>query len=353
MAPTPHEDGQVTAAQLTALLSRRHPGAVVRSVHVIDETEGSASRLRLRVEFEPGRGGGLPERLFLKRNLADFAFPGEMYAAEAVFYRDVLPELDIEAPRVYGLSFDEEQLSFAILMEDIGTRPGAHLGIATHPETPDSVASVLSTLARVHARYWASPRLRGDLAWLQSPPEAATVRFWQEIGPKLTRRHLAGGHRAELVDQRVWDLDRMWRSFARLQEVNASGPRTLLHGDVHAGNVYYVAGAPGGLLDWQLMLQGSWALDVCFLIVTALDPADRTEHERDLLAGYLSELGSLGVDPPGREEAFERYRQNVLWGIMMWLITPDGVHSDEVQDLSLLRCCTAGSQLDTLGSLGP
>jgi hypothetical protein len=121
---------------------------------------------------------------------------------------------------------------------------------------------------------------------------------------------------------------------------------------VHAGNVYYVEGAAGGLLDWQLMLQGCWALDVCYLIVTALDPADRHRHEGPLLRGYLAELARLGVQPPGFDDAWRRYRQNVLWGIMMWLITPDGVHTNEVQDLSLLRCLEAGRDLDTMGALG-
>jgi aminoglycoside phosphotransferase (APT) family kinase protein len=342
----------VSPEHLSDLLGTRHPGVSVRAVRVLDETEGSASRLRLSLELEGDGAAGLPAVMFLKRHLADFAFPREMYEAEVRFYRDLLPELPIEAPAVYGVEFDEADARFAILMEDIGTRTGAHLGIATRPETPDAVASVLGTLAQVHAPYWDSPRLRGDLGWLEEPRAAATVRFWQQIGPKLTRRHLRSGHRADLFAGQGWDVDRMWEAFARLQDANSSGPRTVLHGDVHAGNVYYVDGAPGGLLDWQLMLQGCWALDVCYLIVTALTPDDRRDHEAPLLRGYLDALVGLGVDPPGFDDAWLRYRQNILWGIMMWLITPDGVHSDEVQDLSLVRCLEAGKDLDTMGALG-
>jgi aminoglycoside phosphotransferase (APT) family kinase protein len=348
----PSDDRAVTPERLTRLLVPRNPGVTVRSVQVLDENEGSASRLRLALQLDGPGSASLPSTMFLKRHLADFAFPREMYVAEVNFYRDLLPELQIEAPALYGLEFDEKETRFAILMEDISRRPRAHLGIATHPEGRDQVASVLSTLARLHARFWESPRLhRGDLRWLEEPRHAATVQFWQQIGPRLTRRHLSGGHRAELFDRR-WDVDRMWRAFGRLQDVNSSGPRSVLHGDVHAGNVYYVDGGAGGLLDWQLMLQGSWALDVCYLVITALEPADRARAERELLDHYLGELARAGVNPPPWDDAWERYRQNVVWGVMMWLITPDGVHSDEVQDLSLIRCCTAGSDLGTLDALG-
>jgi hypothetical protein len=344
---------ELTPAAVQALLAGRYPAARVWSVEALDETQGSASRLRLQLAYEDGHDAGLPERMFLKRNLAKFGFPDEMYATEVFFYRDLLPELDIEAPAVYGLAFDQEHLRFRILMEDLSVRPGAHLGIATTPETPESVASVLATLARLHARYWRSERLERDLNWLQTPRASATVQFWQKIGPRLVARHVRSGHRADIVAGTPWrEEERLWLAFDRLADVNGSGPRTVLHGDVHAGNVYYNDGGPGGLIDWQLMLQGSWALDVGYLIVTALDPAERARSERELLSGYLDQLRTLGVDPPSFDDAWARYRQNVIWSVMMWLITPDGVHTDEVQDTNLANSCLAGDQLDTLAQLG-
>jgi hypothetical protein len=340
------------AERVGRLLSVARPGVAVTAVTPADETQGSASRLRLDVEYAPGRDAGLPRRMFLKRNLETFAFPAEMYSTEVRFYRDLLPELAIEHPDVYAIDHAEGTTEFSILMEDLAQRPGARLGIATLAVDVADVAGLLTTLARLHAAYWDSPRLDHELAWLDRPDDSVTVRFWQEIGPRLVRRHLESGHRAEIVDPTAWPQDRMWAAFARLQEVNASGPRTALHGDVHAGNVYYLDGAPGGLLDWQLMLQGSWALDVGYLLQTALDPDVRAAHERDLLAGYLDDLGRLGVTPPTFDDAWTRYRQQPIWGVIMWLITPNGVHTDEVQELSLARSLRAGDHLDTLAALG-
>jgi aminoglycoside phosphotransferase (APT) family kinase protein len=336
--------------RLTALLSLRHPGVEVSAVEVLSETEGSASRLQLALEYASGADAGLPTTMFLKRNLARFNFPEEMYSTEVRIYRDVLPLMDLEQPAAYAIEAAGDDVHFTILMEDLSRRPGARLGIVTEPTTPDEVDSVLDTVARLHATWWGAPRV-DQLPWLTPPAKNSAMRFWGQIGPRLVRRHMRSGHRAGVVDEGRWPEDRLWPAFERLVHTDGTGTLTLLHGDVHAGNVYYVAGSPGGLLDWQLSLRGSWALDVTYLLITALTPDDRRAHERELLARYLDRLGAAGIDPPGWDEAWTRYRQNVLYGILMWLITPDGVHTDEAQLLNLERCVTAGEELDTLAAL--
>jgi Phosphotransferase enzyme family len=349
--PFIESDRTVDAARVNALLSVRHPAVEVTAADLLDETEGSASRLRLRLTYAPGADGGLPSTMFLKRNLARFNFPTEMYSTEVRIYRDVLPWLRLESPAVYAIEATADDVRFSILMEDLTQRPGARLGIVTDPATPEEVDSVLATVARLHAAWWGRDRV-GRLLWLTDPTANPPMRFWAEIGPRLARRHLRSGHRAGVVDPRRWPEDELWSAFDRMVAADATGPPTLLHGDVHAGNVYYVDGGEGGLLDWQLSLRGSWALDVAYLLITALTSADRAAHERELLARYLARLTDAGIDAPAWDEAWTRYRQNVLYGIMMWLITPDGVHSDAAQLLNLERCLTAGDELATLAALG-
>lgn len=344
-------DAVVSPDRVEALLAERHPDARVEAVDVLDESEGSASRLRLLVRYADGATAGLPGSLFLKRNLASFTFPPEMYLTECRFYRDLAPELAIETPAVYGMEVDEATGAFVLLMEDLGAR-GARLGIATEPVSPDEVAAVLETLAALHAPFWESPRLAGDLSWLQLPTESAFVDFWRRSGPRLAARHLEGGHRADVVGDRSWVHDRVWTGFAALETCVADGPRTVLHGDAHVGNTYFVPGGRGGVLDWQLMLQGSWSVDVAYLVMSALEPQARAANERDLLRSYLDALRARGVDPPDEDDAWMLYRQNSVWGVVMWLVTPDGVHSDAAQSISLARCMAAVEDLDGLGALG-
>ena len=98
-------------------------------------------------------------------------------------------------------------------------------------------------------------------------------------------------------------------------------PRTVLHGDVHVGNTYFVPGQRGGVLDWQLMLHGSWVVDVGYLLTSALEPDVRARHERDLLAEYLARSGPTAPMPRattmhGRSTVGSR-------GVVMWVVTPE------------------------------
>ena len=335
----------IDAARLSSLL-----GVPVTQVEVLDDSSGSANRLRLRLTYgDPAPG--LPERLFLKRNLARFSFPSEMYSTEVRIYRDVLPKLPIEQPACYAIEAREGDVEFIIVMEDVATRPGARIGHVLEPATPDEVDSLLATLAGLHAAWWDDQRLSSELPWLQPPTHHAAMRFWLQAGPRLVRRHVTSGHRAALVNKQQWREARLWPAFERLVAADEDGPHTLLHGDVHASNVYYVTGGPGGLLDWQLSLRGCWALDVAYLLITALTEQDRRSCERSLLQAYLERLRAAGVDAPPAGEAWRRYRQNALYGVLMWLITPDGVHTDEAQACFLRRCLAAAEDLDTLGAL--
>ncbi|BBZ14917.1 aminoglycoside phosphotransferase family protein [Mycobacterium branderi] len=339
------EDHRIDARRLSKLL-----GVAVAAVEVLDETSGSANRLRLRLQYEHD-GHGLPERMFAKRNLADFNFPPEMYTTEVRIYRDVLPHTKIEQPAVYVIEASDDDAEFTILMEDLSARPDTRVGSVLDPTTPDEVDGLLETLSVLHATWWGGDRLSRELPWLTTPTSNPQMQFWARVGPRLTRRHLQRGHRAELVDESRWPQDRWWPAFDRLVAANESGPHALLHGDVHASNVYYRDNRPGGLLDWQLALRGCWALDVTYLLITALSPADRRTHETDLLRGYLDRLVAADVASPTFDEAWLRYRQNVLYGVLMWLITPDGVHTDEAQRCFLQRCLTAAEDLETMRAL--
>ena len=342
----------ITPERVQGLLSEHAPGVVVAAVEVLGESEGSASRLRLGLTYGDGDGdgysGGLPTTMFLKRNLAEFTFPPEMYLTECRFYRDIAPGVGIETPAVFGMEVDESSGAFVLLMEDLDAR--ATLGIATEEATPEQVASVLDDLAALHAPFWGSDRVRRDFPWLDAPDHSVFIRFWRDAGPRLAAKNLRG-HRAAVSAAAPWVHDRLWPAFGALVDEVARSPRTVLHGDVHIGNVYFVPGGRGGLLDWQLMLHGSWVVDVGYLITSAFEPGVRAAYERDLLHGYLAELRRHGVDAPSDDDAWRQYRESAVWGVAMWVVTPDGVHSDEVQATSLRRCIAAAEELQSIDAI--
>lgn len=86
-------------------------------------------------------------------------------------------------------------------------------------------------------------------------------------------------------------------------------------------------------------------------LITALTTADRRAHEADLPRGHLERLWVAGITPPSFDEAWLRYRQNALYGVLMWLITPDGVHTDDAQRCFQRRCLTVAGELETMRAL--
>jgi alkanesulfonate monooxygenase SsuD/methylene tetrahydromethanopterin reductase-like flavin-dependent oxidoreductase (luciferase family) len=73
-----------------------------------------------------------------------------------------------------------------------------------------------------------------------------TVRFWQQIGPRLVRRHLEPGPRADIVDQARRSQDRMWAGFERAGRRGVGARRRG-----HQGQIVFYASTPAyrGVLD--------------------------------------------------------------------------------------------------------
>jgi len=88
-------------------------------------------------------------------------------------------------------------------------------------------------------------------------------------------------------------------------------------------------------------------------MTTGLSTDDRRRNERDLLAFYLEELRRHGVQsPPSPEEAWLRYRQAAIWGLVIgWLITPTENYGEEITAANLSRLVAAVQDLETLKAL--
>ena len=120
MTRFPNAVEDLTPELLTSVLSDFHPGAVVEAFAVAetsvcgDGLASTADRVKLELHYAEGNDAELPSTLLLKTMLWKPHAPQAMYHNEVRFYREVRPELSIEAPRVYGSLFDEETGQFVI-----------------------------------------------------------------------------------------------------------------------------------------------------------------------------------------------------------------------------------------------
>jgi len=359
MTHSPFRIETLTAERLTQWLGERHAGVVVENFAVVqtsrcgDGFASTADRVILQLDYASGKSAGLPTRLLIKTMLENPHAPAAMYRNEVRFYSDLRPELSIEAPKGFASLFDEGSGRFGILMEDLNLR-SARFPDATRATSLAEISGLIRNLATLHAHFWASPRFEKDLRWLPTPCSGGMYEVFHNFGLELIRDQVEKNEfKADLIRPLNRSLDQLWDDLWKLQTILKSAPVTLLHGDPHIGNTYLLPQGDGGLLDWQLMVKGRWVHDLTYLLVTALDPEDRRQHERDLIALYLDRLQQGGVSQvPRPDEAWPLYRQSVVWGLVIgWLITPPQNYGEAITIANLTRLVTAAQDLETFKAL--
>lgn len=353
----------LTPEVVTSLLRNHDPAVEVEDVRVRHRWQGTASHVHLDVDY--GKNDmGLPRHLFVKTQLSSVhdlpqEVDGELsedggataiFGYETSFYRDVRPALTgTETLEVFDAEMLAGPSQFVIIAEDVTDRdarfPDLEAGL-----TVEEVDALLACLAGVHAPFWNSPRLGddGDLSWLEHPVSGRFAEFIRADGFPIIRASLEVPYKKALLEKAGATADSLESAFWALADRTAEAPMTLLHGDPHPGNTYILPHGRVGVLDWQLVRKGSWAHDVSYALVGALEPELRRRHERDLLERYRSELVAAGVEsPPTWDEIWAAYSCGPAWGFCMWAITPDQMYSEAKVAAVLGRFAEAYSDLGT------
>ncbi len=348
---------ELTPKVLSAALAKRRPGVVVRDFTVVSVKQAgegvasTADRVVLDLQYDADPPPDLPTRLVLKTMLVRPHAVPDMYEAEVRFYDEIRPELDIEAPRSFGAAFAGPTGHFGILLEDLSQR-GAHFANVNETVSLDAIRSLLTELARLHAGFWCSPRLAGDLAWIPTPIAGGMAGFLTRHGYDFVQSQVdQHPFKQELIRPLGLSVRELWALLAGIREEQSRLPPTLLHGDTHLGNSYLLPGDGGGWLDWQLLTRGSFAHDVIYLLVTGLPTEVRRLHQRDLVAFYLDRLAAFGVvEPPSLDDAWLLCRKASLWGLVIgWLICPPENYGEAITRENIARAVAAVADLDVPG----
>lgn len=331
-------------ADITPDWMSRAVGEPVENLALDEIDEGTTSRTRARLIFASGRA---PQQVFVKaqgslgHRLLLLSIGGLLSEARLLAHRELLP---LETPEVYGSAIDRRTLRTITVMEDVSQR-GARPNVATTPLTPDEVANGLAGLARLHASAWGG-RLPAPLSWVGPWRMTPGYRLMGALGPPKAAKKLRELGREDVLPSGGLSVSAGRKLFSRSSALARTGPQTLLHGDAHVGNSYSLPDGTVGFYDWQLVRTGSWSHDVGYFLGSALSVEDRRHNERELLKGYLEELGSAA---PSFDEAWLRYRQTPAYGLLIWLNTIGygGYQSDEICLTTIERFGRAFDDLDT------
>lgn len=303
--------GALDPAWLGQVLAPLAGGAAVTGVETVEVIRTVATKARVKVLL----AGREPLHLCLK-GLLDappaYARGGTVTVLEAEFYNQLAPRMAVRVPHCVATVIDRADPMAIVIMRDV-IADGGRFRSAREDFTPDEAAASLEQIARLHA----SGLDVRELPWVTRRVKALAESQY------LTEEQLQDmldGPRGEGLPAQVRNARNLRAAMRELAARDLETPDFLVHGDAHAGNIFETAEGLG-LIDWQLLQCGGWALDLAYHINAVLPVAVAEANERALLAHYLGLMRGAGVEMPGEEVAFRLYREAATYGYFLWAIT--------------------------------
>jgi hypothetical protein len=268
---------------------------------------GQLARLHLRYQDDRP---GLPATLIVKFSAAEAGARAAIsalghYEREVRFYGSLSSRTPVSTPHCYYSNLDSETGFALLVLEDLAP---ARNGNSIAGCSVDEVIRVLGTLARLHAAWWQAEDL-ANASWLRLrslvAPEAMIGAFsgaWP-----LFLRKLSIPVTSQINEMGDWIGHNLHAAATSLFD---SGPRTLIHNDVQADNLFF--GDVDGeviLIDWQMVTYARCVIDVANWIRGQLEPEVRRISELQLLRLYHDALIASGVQDYPFEQCMADYRQ--------------------------------------------
>lgn len=342
----PLEIEQLTPSWFTEVLQRD-----VAAAELLDRHTGTTGRARMALRGDPT----VPPTVFVKlapfdETQREFVNSVGMGVTEARFYRDLARDVPVRVPNVWFAETEPATNSYVMVLEDLEAT-GCRFPAPDDADVAERADSIVDELAALHARYWESSRFAdgGDLEWLAR----------RGTGAGDGGRTLVGMAAETLGDKLPASFRRMCDLYvARAADIGAllnSGPRTLVHGDPHLGNLFVDVrdGGRTGFLDWAVLGRSPGLRDVAYTLCNSIPREVRRNGERERVDRYCDLLNAGGVDLDA-DVAWEQYR---LFAVYAWVAaTATAAMGSKWQPLHIglggtQRATQAIEDLDTIGLL--
>lgn len=278
---------------------------------------------------------GAPESLVVKYPTED---PTQRFTADALalyvreieFYKQVAPVSPMRNARCFGASMDTDSTDFTVVMEDIGSYRALNQleGVSLA-----EAKTILTAIADFHAHWWDDPRLVDLEAWfapISNPVfHAALPAMWDGGWPFVLQ------HAGDRLNDLHREIGAQWSSRIGWMLEEVMTPKTLLHGDFRADNIFFDRNTPV-LLDFQICGTGTSVYDVAYFVSQSLDTDVRRGHDRELFDHYVDRLVEKGVTID-REEAWRQYKIAVVMCVTYGVTTFPGFEAQNERGQDLLR----------------
>jgi hypothetical protein len=341
----------IDAGWLTAALDQRHRGVQVATVEVRERHEVTNAHALLHVTYD--EAAGAPPTLFCKLPPVDdrraSIIATGMGQREALFYDSLAAHVSMRVPLAHVARQDDDSGLFVMLLEDL-VAAGCQVSDGTWGIGANLAAGALEDLADLHARFFDPARRAAEAAWVPVPRitdstyGAVMLRYGMENHPD--RLTTGFNEIAELYIDHCDALQAIWQE----------GPKTVIHGDPHIGNLF-VDGDRTGFLDWGIIRVSTPLRDVSYFMTMGMSIEDRRAHERDLLRHYLAALEAKGGPAISFDDAWMSHRLHAAYTVpaSCQVVTfPENASPRRrlFADAFLARCLAAVEDLEARAALG-
>ena len=344
----------ISTEWLSSGLSVSTPGVRVNNFDIVNVRHGFTTVIRLHVDLnDEGVKAGIGPSIILKGGFEEHSpSRSRTYAIEALSYRDLWPELGLNVPKVYFADVEPEHQQTMMIMEDLLARDVRFCN-PFQPHTPEQAKLYLSALAQLHSKTWNSPDIGPGGRWESTHRFEYNDLRWSGVannGNALLRDYMVEfGYFAPDVWQRFIELPRSAAVSVHLQDgdwlrealdhcvaLMEVLPRCITHGDMHLGNLYWDAdGTPGFFDPIPRIEPAHW--EVAYYLTCSLDPADRREWDRVLVAHYLDELSRHGVDAPDIDEMMHYFAIFLTYGLIVFIINENFYQTESFNTVHAMR----------------
>lgn len=338
------DSGWLTDALRAASLIEHSACKAIAGVETVGADTAFGSSL-YRIHFQ-GSGGG-PASVIVKlpvddpvaRQIQD-GFGGGL--REVSFYRLAASRTDpvpVRCPRAIVAEIDPDTMDYVLVLEDLNPlKPVDQLKGLNYKQA----CALVDQLAAFHAWAWDAPLLatlgkpfpRLD-AEAYRPTLELFGRFFALTWPGICGR---------LGDRLAPEVRRMGEHFAELIPFfveELSTPRTIIHGELRAENLFMDDRGSPILIDFQVAGQSCGIFDVAYVISQSAAPNIRSKHEKSLAQRYWNGLASHGVADYSWERAWTQYRVALMFGLVYPVLASTRYDTSTEQGKILLNTMVA------------
>jgi hypothetical protein len=295
---------------------------------------------------------GLPGSFAIKLSAQDDAVRERValgYRSEVEFYSRIAARMRIPVPQAFYCDISADGADVVLLLGDMAP---AVQGDQIAGCTPQEAGLAVDALAGLHGPSWCDPEWM-DLAAIVMPKpgdDAAAQGLGEvsKMAADIVIDRLGAHIRAE-------DQETLVAAMSSVTPWLMAEPKryALMHGDYRLDNMLFDPDRTRiTVVDWQTVGIGLPGRDLAYFTATSLEPAVRSEIERDLVARYHRTLLSYGITDYDADTCWRDYRLGVVQAPLLVALgtafAATTERGDEMMLAMLSRGCQAIRELETL-----